>query len=146
MTYVRAIQDRDRHIRTFLPYWVYCPFPRCPWRGDRRENLKDWKMAHASCSRVLVQEYCKIYDPSLLAWSAVCGKLSTESAAYTVLLEGERRAQELDIWIDWWSCPQKDFRPLRFGGVLRVRLSAPQLSSHPSTIFSPSYYTIMRLF
>ena len=29
-----------------LPHWIYCPFPRCPRRGDRQDNLKSRKTAH----------------------------------------------------------------------------------------------------
>ena len=109
----RRNQDRNRHIRTFLPHWVYCPFPRCPWRGDRQDNLKaHWKTAHAKCGQVLKQDNCKIYDPALLVKSVVGRELSIESAAHTALLEVERRAQELGkvgIWTDWWGRAQKIF-------------------------------------
>ena len=111
--YFRRSQDRDRHIRTFLPHWVFCPFPLCPWRGDRQDNLKaHWKTAHADCDEVLKQEYCKIYDPIPLVKSVVCRELSIEFAAHNALLEVERRAQELGklgIWTDWWGRPQKIF-------------------------------------
>jgi hypothetical protein len=109
----RRSQDRNRHIRTFLPHWVYCPFPRCPWRGDRPDNLRaHWKTSHAKCGQVLNQEHCKIYDPALLVKSVVDRESSIESAAYVALLEVERRAQELGkigIWTDWWGRPQKIF-------------------------------------
>jgi len=108
----RRGQDRNRHIRTFLPHWVYCPFPCCPWRGDRQDNLKAHWKTHANCGQVLKQEQCKIYDPALLVKSVVDGELSIESAAYTALLEVERRAQELGkvgIWTNWWGRPQKIF-------------------------------------
>ena len=108
----RRGQDRNRHIRTFLPHWVYCPFPLCPWRGDRQDNLKAHWKTHAKCGQVLNQEHCKIYDPALLVKSVVDRELSIESAAYTALLEVERRARELGkvgIWTDWWGRPQKIF-------------------------------------
>ena len=109
----RRSQDRNRHIRTFLPHWVYCPFPRCAWRGDRPDNLRaHWKTAHAKYGQVLNQEHCKIYDPALLVKSVVDRESSIESAAYVALLEVERRAQELGkigIWTDWWGRPQKIF-------------------------------------
>ena len=141
-------QDRKRHFRSFLPYWVYCPFPRCPWRGDRQDNLKNRKMAHASCDQVLKQEYCKIYESSLLARSAVCGKLETESAAYTVLLEVEMRVQD---WQSWHMDRLVEPRAERFWDpeawrVLRPCVFQPPSSPHPSTTFSPSYHTVMRSF
>jgi len=110
----RRSQDRDRHIRTFLPHWVFCPFPLCPWRGDRQDNLKaHWTTAHANCGQVLQQEHCKIYDPHPLVRSVACRELGIETAAYTALLEVERRAQVLGkfgIWTDWWGRPQKVFQ------------------------------------
>jgi len=67
----RRRQDRNQHIRTFLPHWVYCPFLHCPWRGDRQDNLKAHWKTHANCGETLKQERCKIYDPALLVKSIV---------------------------------------------------------------------------
>ena len=53
-----------------------------------------------------------IYDPVLLVKSVVRREVTIESAAYTALLEVERRAQVLGkvgIWADWWGRPQKIF-------------------------------------
>ena len=139
----RRYQDCERH-GVSLSHWVYCPFSRCPWRGDRQDNLRNWKTAHANCGQVPKQEHCKIYDPGLLARSVACGKLSIESATYPVLLEVERRAQELgkvSIWADWWGRPQKGFRTLRFGVPRACVFQFPSSSlilppfSHPVTTF-----------
>jgi hypothetical protein len=100
------VQERDRHLRTFLPHWLFCPFELCPWRGKRYFNLKEhWDSAHASGQALPMQEHCEIYDTDRFVKLILC-QLSTESAAEEARLEVERRAHELDkalIWADGWG-------------------------------------------
>jgi len=101
------VQERDRHLRTFLPHWLFCPVKLCSWRGNRYFNFKEhWESMHASSSQALpTQEHCEIYDPDRFV-KLILRQLSTESAAEEARLEVERRSYELDkglIWADGWG-------------------------------------------
>ena len=104
-------QERDRHLRTFLPHWFFCPFPRCAWRGDRFFNLKKhWTATHATFSEAPKPEDCKIYDPEPLVQSVVRGESPIESVITTALQEVQTRAQVLHkvgIWKDGWGRKQR---------------------------------------
>jgi len=105
-------QERNRHMRSFLPYSIYCPFEQCSWRGDRKDNLtKHWSAKHAHV-RFLEQQRCQIYNPDPLVELVVRERLSIESAAEVALFVVEQRAQELDkigIWANWWGRKPKNF-------------------------------------
>jgi len=112
----KRLQERDRHLRMFLPQWIFCPFSRsnCPFRSDRRDNLvSHWKKEHADSGQVLPsqkQQY-QIYDTDPLIALVVSGQMSMELAAETALPNVEMRAQELskgDAWArNWWGRPPK---------------------------------------
>jgi hypothetical protein len=97
-------QERNRHIRTYLPASYFCPIERCPWRGDRHHNLKaHWRTKHANFNEAPQPEDCKIYDPDPLIQSIVNGRMPMEEATLIALTEVERRAAVLDkvgIWTD----------------------------------------------
>jgi len=105
-------QERNRHIRSFLPHSIYCPFEQCPWRGDRHDNLKKhWSAKHTHV-RFPEQQPCQIYDPDPLVELVVRERLSIESAAEVALFVVGQRAQELDkisIWANWWGRTPKNF-------------------------------------
>ena len=105
-------QERNRHLRTFLPHWIYCPFSRsnCPYRCDRRDNLAShWRKKHADSGQILPsQEHqYQIYDPDPLVASVLSGRMSMELVAEIALSDIEMRAQELgkgDAWArNWWG-------------------------------------------
>ena len=100
------VQERDRHLRRFLPHYIFCPFDLCPWRGNRYSNLKEHWESHTNSGQALpTQEHCEIYDPDRFV-KLILRQLSTESAAEDALLEVERRSYELGkalIWTDGWG-------------------------------------------
>jgi hypothetical protein len=99
--------ERDRHLGTFLPHWLFCPFPRCGWRGDRSLNLKThWKTTHATSGEAPKPEECRIYDPDPLVQSVVSGESPIESVITIALQEVQIRAHVLDkvgVWHDRWG-------------------------------------------
>jgi hypothetical protein len=105
-------QERNRHMRSFLPHSIYCPFEQCPWRGDRHDNLKKhWSTKHDHI-QFPEQQSCQIYDPDPLVELVVRGHLLIESAAEVALLVVEQRAQELNkigIWANGWGRKPKNF-------------------------------------
>ena len=61
-------QELDRHIRSsHLPYCVYCPYPRCNWRGPRTDELQTHYAKHLGQHEEFVdlEEYL-IYDAKLV--------------------------------------------------------------------------------
>jgi hypothetical protein len=101
------IQERDRHLRNFLPYRLFCPSEGCSWRGDRYDNLKKhWRADHANSGQALpTREHCEIYKSGRFV-QLILGQLSTESTAEEACLEVEKRAHELDkvgVWKDLWG-------------------------------------------
>jgi hypothetical protein len=99
-------QERKRHLRSFLPHWIYCPFPGCSFRCDRRDNLDShWRRKHAGSGQAAPQKQpqsqYQIYDPAPLVTSIVSGKMSMESAESNALSKVETRAQELGKVVAW---------------------------------------------
>ena len=109
-------QERDRHIRSFLPHSVYCPFRGCDWRGDRHDNLKKHQRTKHARFKFPVRPRCQIYNPDRLVEMVVLDQLSIKSAAHFALWLVECRADELKkvgIWKDWWGRKQKKFDHLK---------------------------------
>jgi len=96
----RRWQDRDRHIRTHLPYSYYCPFPRCAWRNDRPENLAThWNNIHSHYGPAPPPQ--QIYDSKELITAILDGVLTVEEAAEIALLVVAIKAVELDKGDGW---------------------------------------------
>jgi hypothetical protein len=106
----KRLQERNRHLRAFLPHWFFCPHPHCPWRGNRRCNLnKHWKTTHF-LGEAPNPENCRIYDPDPLVQSVVSGESPIELAITIALQEVQSRAQILDkvgVWKDGWGRVQR---------------------------------------
>ena len=103
------IQERNRHLRTLLPHWIYCSFPGCPYRCDRRDNLvthRRKRHANGGQAPQPQQEY-QIYDPNQLVTRVIGGHITMEQAINSALSVVEMRAQELgkeDAWAgNWWG-------------------------------------------
>jgi hypothetical protein len=100
-------QERNRHIRSYLPHSIYCPFPRCPWRCDRQGNLtKHWNEKHPNWGPAPQPQQSRIYDPDSFVKLVVCGVWSVQLAAEIALSEVGMRTWELDkvgVWVDGWG-------------------------------------------
>ena len=107
-------QERDRHMRTFLPHPVSCPFPQCSFRCDRYNILaKHWEKKHPNHGQAPELQDCQIYDPQRLVKLVVSGSLTIESAAGIALSEVEMNAPRLckeNVWADWWGRKPKKFK------------------------------------
>jgi len=98
----RRWQDRDRHIRTHLPYSHHCPFPRCPWRCDRPENLtRHWNNTHSEYGPAPPRQQCQIYYTKGLITAILDGALTVEEAAEIALSVVGIKAIELDKGNGW---------------------------------------------
>ncbi|KAI9507413.1 hypothetical protein F5148DRAFT_113786 [Russula earlei] len=103
-------QERDRHIRCYLPHSIYCPFTLCSWRGDRQGIFTaHWRKKHPA---VPEPANTHIYDPSKLVNPILCGALTVEEAGSIASSLVERRAVELDkadVWENGWGRRRKKF-------------------------------------
>jgi len=107
----KRTQERNRHLRAFLPHRIYCTFPQCPYRGDRHENLvTHWKEKHSHTNGGQApqqQQECQIYDCNQLVTQVISGDMTMENAIADALSKVETRAQMLgkeDQWAgNWWG-------------------------------------------
>ena len=101
-------QERNRHLRSFLPHWIHCPFQHCPYRCDRPDNLANhWTKKHSNHGQAPQQHEYQIYDPNPLVTRVVSGQIAMEIAIDIALSQVEMRAPELgkeDAWRgNWWG-------------------------------------------
>jgi len=92
-------QERNRHLRSFLPHWIFCAFSQCPYRCDRHDNLvAHWEKEHSHANGgqapQQLEEY-QIYDSNELVAQVISGHITMEDAITDALSEVEQRAQEL---------------------------------------------------
>jgi len=110
-------QDRDRHIRSYLPHCIYCPFPLCGWRSGRPENLaRHWNAAHHYYGPVPGRDQSLIYDPNLLVGLILDGFLTVEQAASIAASFVMDRAGELGkggVWGNPWGRRMRRVRVVR---------------------------------
>jgi len=58
------IQERNRHVESYLPHSILCPFPDCTWTGRRQWDFKEhWRRKHSDAGQVPGEEANEIYDP-----------------------------------------------------------------------------------
>ena len=89
-------QELQRHMLSHLPSSLYCPFPRCPWRGNRNDNLRThWQIMHAGFRQAPEPKHSKIYDPAPLVELVLSGQSTIEGAAEMALSVVKTRAQDL---------------------------------------------------
>ena len=106
-------QELMRHLLSNLPHWILCPFPRCPWVGNRRWNLKaHLRKAHPKFNdgREPEDEETQIYDPDVFVESMARGTLTVASAADTALSMVKNRFAEPDkagLKANVWSSRRK---------------------------------------
>src|SRR6266850_2792338 len=103
--------ERNRHVRTHLPLWLYCPFLGCSWCSDRSYTLsRHWEEEHASFGEAPRPENCKIYNPDSLVQLVIRGELVIEEATAIAVQAVRIQALEQDkvgIWEDEWGRGQR---------------------------------------
>jgi hypothetical protein len=104
-------QERDRHVTTYLPHWLFCPFDQCAWRGNRPYDLKThWSTTHPGFGQDTQLQNCIIYNPDPLVQSVVSGAESIEWAREFALQVVKIQAPVLgkqDIWVGEWGRRQR---------------------------------------
>jgi hypothetical protein len=85
------IQERNRHIASYLPHSILCPFQGCTWTGRRQWDFKEHcKRKHPDVGRVPGEDANEIYDPKDFVKSIVDGTPVEEVArsAFARVQEG----------------------------------------------------------
>jgi hypothetical protein len=104
-------QERDRHVRTHLPYSLFCSFPGCSWRGYRPYSLRPhWVERHANFGEAPRPEDCNLYNPDLLVQPIISGESLIDEVIAIALQTIRIRTQELgrvDILEDEWGRGQR---------------------------------------
>jgi hypothetical protein len=74
-------RERNRHLKSYLPHSIYCPFKDCPWTGRRRFDLKiHWENKHSETGQVLGNIKYQIYDPKAFVTRMLDGTSHIEVA------------------------------------------------------------------
>ena len=74
-------RERNRHLKSYLPHSIYCPFKDCPWTGRRRFDLKiHWENKHWETGQVLGNIKYQIYDPKAFVKKMLDGSSHIEVA------------------------------------------------------------------
>ena len=68
------IQERNRHVESYLPHSILCPSPDCTWTGRRQWDFKEhWRRKHSEAGQVPGEEANELYDPKDFVRSIVDG-------------------------------------------------------------------------
>jgi hypothetical protein len=76
------VQERNRHLESYLPHSIYCPSPQgCTWTGRRQWDFKEhWRRKHQDAGQAPGEDANEIYDPKDFVKSIVDGKPVEEVA------------------------------------------------------------------
>jgi hypothetical protein len=77
-------QERNRHVESYLPHWIRCPFPSCTWTGRRQWDFKKqhWIRKHSEAGQAPAEGASEIYDPKDFVKLIVDGTPVDEVARY----------------------------------------------------------------
>lgn len=94
------VQERNRHLESYLPHSIYCPFPACSWTGRRQWDFKEhWGRKHREAGRLPREDENEIYDPKDFVKSIVGGAPVEEVArsAFVKVQESLERLGKPDM-------------------------------------------------
>jgi hypothetical protein len=98
-TFIR-IQERNRHVESYLPHSILCPFQGCTWTGRRQWDFKEhWRRKHPEAGPAPGEEANEIYEPKDFVKSIVDGTPVEEVArsAFAKVQESLRRLGKPDV-------------------------------------------------
>ena len=87
-----SVQERIRHVESYLPHYIYCPFPGCTWTGRRQWDFKEqhWRKTYPEAGQAPAEGANKIYDPKDFVMLIVNGTPVDEVAQYAFAKVRER--------------------------------------------------------
>jgi hypothetical protein len=58
------VQERNRHVESYLPHSIFCPSQGCIWTGRRQWDFKNqhWKVKHSDAGPAPAEGANEIYD------------------------------------------------------------------------------------
>lgn len=114
------MQERNRHIESYLPHSLYCPYRACRWTGRRQEHFeKHWVKGHSKSwtEKAPGKELSEIYDPKEFVKLIVDRTSPVEIVAWSAFLQAQERLVELgkeEVGAKLWGRKKKT-------NVLRTR-------------------------
>ncbi len=110
----RRVQERNRHLESYLPHSIHCPSPDCRWTGRRQSQFKEhWQRGHAKADKAPGKELNEIYDPNEFVRLIVDGTSPDEDVARSAFLKAQERLVELgkgDVGAKVWGRKKKLLR------------------------------------
>ena len=109
-------QDRDRHKLQHLPYFMHCPLPHCPWRGNRAELFKkhwqqeDHRSYHEYYGHNPEGSQIETYNPRDVLNKIRCGAIPPcegEDEAIILVQVKAYDLQKTSVWTDLWGRKKK---------------------------------------
>jgi hypothetical protein len=97
------IQERNRHLESYLPHSILCPFRGCTWTGRRQWDFQEhWRGKHLEACQVPGEDANEIYDTVDFVRSIVNGTPVEEVArsAFAMVPEGLIRLGKLDVEVN----------------------------------------------
>jgi hypothetical protein len=94
------MQERNRHLESYLPHSVHCPFQGCTWTGRRQWDFKGhWRGKHSEAGPAPGEDANEIYDPKDFVKSIVDGTPVEEVArsAFAEVQESLKRLGKPDV-------------------------------------------------
>ncbi|SRR5216684_5831446 len=94
------VQERNRHVESYLPHSILCPSRGCTWTGRRQWDYKEHRRRkHPGCGEVPGDDTNEIYDPKEFVKLIVDGNPVDEVArsAFTKVQESLERLGKADI-------------------------------------------------
>ena len=103
----RRVQERNRHIESYLPHSIHCPTRDCHWTGRRQSHFKEhWDRSHSKIDKAPGKELNEIYDPKVFVKLIVDGTSPVEDVARSASLKVRERLVELgkeDVGVKVWG-------------------------------------------
>jgi hypothetical protein len=57
-------QERNRHVESYLPHSIFCPFPDSTWTGRRQWDFQEhWRKNNSEAGPVPGEDANEIHDP-----------------------------------------------------------------------------------
>ena len=91
----RRVQERNRHIESYLPHSIYCRINGCTWTGRRQYNFKEhWRRTHPGNGQAPGEDTNELYDTKVFVKSIIDGT-PIEEVARAAFSKIQERLEEL---------------------------------------------------
>lgn len=108
------LQERNRHLESYLPHSIHCPYHGCHWTGRRQTHFKEhWKRCHPKAGKAPGRQLNEVYDPKKFVKMIVDGTSPVQDVARSACLKVRERLVELgkeDVGVKVWGRNKKFLR------------------------------------